>query len=170
MTGNPHGLSNREWRFVLEYVVDMNAKAAAIRAGYSAKSAKKIGWEVLRRDDVQAALGDAKREVAKQAGLDAQWVLSRLRQVVERCMQAEEVVERDGTPTGEYQFDSSGANKALELLGKHLELFTEKVKTEHTFEDMSDADLDNRERELDRQLAQAAHRGEGGAAAPAAPA
>lgn len=47
-------------------------------------------------------------------------------------MQAEEVKDREGNSTGEYKFDSSSAIKANELIGKHLGLFSEKVKHEHT--------------------------------------
>ena len=47
------------------------------------------------------------------------------------CMQAEPVIV-GGEPTGEYKFDSSGANKALELVGKHVNIQAWKEKTEIT--------------------------------------
>lgn len=43
-------------------------------------------------------------------------------------MQAEPVLDSRGKPTGEYRYDGSVANKALELLGKHLGLFKDKVE------------------------------------------
>lgn len=45
-----------------------------------------------------------------------------------RAMQVEEVVLKDGTKTGEYIYNGNVANKALELLGKHLKMFTEKLE------------------------------------------
>jgi hypothetical protein len=40
-------------------------------------------------------------------------------EVFERCMQHKPVLDKDGNPTGEYRFDSAGAARALELMGKH---------------------------------------------------
>lgn len=62
-------------------------------------------------------------------GLDRGWVISRLMTVTERCMQAEPVLDRQGNHTGEYQFDSAGANRALELLGKTMRMFDAKENT-----------------------------------------
>jgi phage terminase small subunit len=59
-------------------------------------------------------------------GLDRGWVISRLMTVTERCMQAEPVLDKDGEPTGQYKFDSTGANRALELLGKTMRMFDAK--------------------------------------------
>ncbi|MBI1275370.1 hypothetical protein GC177_05295 [bacterium] len=50
------------------------------------------------------------------------WWVSRLKGVVERCMQAETVMDRKGEWTGLYQFDASAALKGLEMLGKHYGL------------------------------------------------
>jgi len=61
-----------------------------------------------------------------KAGLDRGWVITRLMTVTERCMQAEPVKDRDGNPTGEFRFDSAGANRALELLGKTMRMFEAK--------------------------------------------
>lgn len=77
-----------------------------------------------------------------KTGLDRGWVISRLMTITERCMQAEPVLTREGEPTGEYKFDSSGANKALELLGKTLKMWNEKDKeSDNDYANLSDDDL-----------------------------
>ena len=75
-------------------------------------------------------------------GLDRGWVISRLMTVTERCMQAEPVLDKDGNPTGEYKFDSGGANRALELLGKTMRMFEgkEKEKTDD-YANLSDDEI-----------------------------
>ena len=70
-----------------------------------------------------AAAQDARPE---RAGLTQDWVLGRLREVAERCLQHEAVRDRKGDPTGEYTFNVTGANKALELIGRHLGMFAER--------------------------------------------
>ena len=61
--------------------------------------------------------------------VDADYVVKGLLAVHERCMQQEAVMVREGgqmVESGEFKFEHSGANKSLELLGKHLGLFVEK--------------------------------------------
>ena len=120
--------TDKQKRFVTEYLIDLNATAAAKRAGYSEKSADKIGPELLGKTSIQEALSKALAKRSERTEITQDWVLSRLQTVAERCLQAAAVIDKEGNPTGEYKFDSSGANKSLELLGKHLKLFTEKVE------------------------------------------
>lgn len=53
-------------KFVAEYLVDFNATQAAIRAGYSAKSAKQIGSRLLTRDDVKRAVAPKREEAVME--------------------------------------------------------------------------------------------------------
>jgi len=71
-------LSPRQERFVTEYLVDMSAKEAAIRAGYSPRTADKKGSGLLRHPGVVAAIEARKAEIMAQAGVDATWLLKRL--------------------------------------------------------------------------------------------
>lgn len=120
-------MTPKQARFVEEYLKDMNATQAAIRSGYSADSAAQQGERLLRNADVAAEVAKAIGARSDRVQVDQDWVLSRLVQVAERCMQAEPVTDREGEPTGEYRFEAAGANRALELVGKHLGMFTEKL-------------------------------------------
>ena len=110
-----------------EYLVDGNGTQAAIRAGYSAKSAQQAGSALLRDPRVAEVLAAAQAGLSAQRELDAGWVLISLREVVERCMQAVPVLDRSGRETGEWRFDAAGATRALGLIGKQLGMFTERI-------------------------------------------
>jgi hypothetical protein len=62
----------------------------------------------------------------EKVAIDRAWIIERLKSNVERCRQAEAVTDRQGKATGEYRFDVTGANKALELLGRSIGLFVER--------------------------------------------
>jgi len=121
-------LTDKQKRFVEEYLVDLNATQAAIRAGYSAKTAQEQSSRLLSNVMVQQAVKEAQEARSARVELTQDWVLDRLREVTERCMQHEAVLDREGNPTGEYTFNASGANKAIELIGKHLGMFKDKVE------------------------------------------
>lgn len=121
-------LTPKQERFVQEYLTDLNATQAAIRAGYSARSASVIGHENLRKPNVAAAVEARKKVRADALGITADYILLRLKLNVERAMQVEAVTDREGTPTGEYIYQGSVANRALELLGKLRGDFVEKVE------------------------------------------
>ncbi len=120
-------LTPKRQRFVAEYLIDLNATQAAIRAGYAESGARVEGARLLANANVQLAVAKRALVLAEKADLSVEWVLDGLKTVAERCMQAVEVTTRDGTPTGEYVFNAAGANKAYELIGKHLRMFTEHV-------------------------------------------
>ncbi len=121
-------LTAKRQRFVAEYLIDLNGTQAAIRAGYSPATARAQGSRLLTNVDIQQAVAKGALVQAEKSELNVAWVLDGLRAVVERCMQAVEVTTRDGTGTGEYVFNAAGANKALELIGKHLRMFTERLE------------------------------------------
>jgi len=121
------GLTVRQARFVEEYLVDGNGMQAAIRAGYSPRSAKQLGSKVLGMPLVQVALAARQAGLGAEHRVDAGWVLDRLREVAERCLQAVPVRDRSARETGEWTFNASGATRALELIGKHLGMFSERI-------------------------------------------
>ncbi|MFE4569960.1 terminase small subunit [Paenibacillus chitinolyticus] len=126
-------LTDKQEAFIREYMVDLNATQAAIRAKYSPKTASEQGSRLLANVKVRARIEELMETRKEKLELDAQWVLNRLMQVANRAMNAEPVMkwdyeERAMVETGEYTFDSRGANQALELIGKHLTMFKEKIE------------------------------------------
>jgi phage terminase small subunit len=71
-------LTEKQKAFVEEYLVDLNATQAAIRAGYSQKTARKIGNENLTKPDIQQAIAEAKKERSERTKVNADWLLKRL--------------------------------------------------------------------------------------------
>ena len=84
-------------------------------------------------------------ERSQKTLVDAHYVVERLKVVAERCLQAHPVmvwdpkqkamvqkVDEDGNHV--WEFDSVGANRALELLGKHKAMFTDNINNKHTIE------------------------------------
>lgn len=119
-------LTSKQLKFCEEYLVDLNATQAAIRAGYSEKTAKEIGCENLTKPNIAEKVAELKAQRSARVEITADYVISSLHKVAERCMQEESVRGQDGEVTGEYKFEHSGANKSLELLGKHLGLFVDR--------------------------------------------
>lgn len=121
-------LNAKQETFCKEYLVDLNATQAAIRAGYSERTASATASRLLANVNVLARVKELKAKRAEELELDAYWVLKRLKDISDRSMQAEPVMVFDHESgsmieTGEYQFDSTGANKATELIGKHIGMF-----------------------------------------------
>ena len=135
----------RQRVFVQEFLVDLSATQAAIRAGYSPKTARSQGQRLLTKPDVRKAVEEAQKARQERTNISADYVLNSLKEVAERCMQAEPVLDRDGKPTGIYRFDSAGVNRALELLGKHLKMFTDRIEIRviGCWEDLSDEEQQN---------------------------
>ncbi len=78
MPRNKDGLTPKQERFVAEYLVDLNATQAAIRAGYSAKTAYSIGQRLLKHVEVAAAIEARKAKAVAKTGITADRVLAEL--------------------------------------------------------------------------------------------
>jgi phage terminase small subunit len=126
--GDPSKLNDKQRQFVREYLIDLNATQAAIRCGYSAKTAKVQGSRLLTNVAVQAAIQIAKAERAARKVIDQDYVLDVIQSTIDRCRQAEPVLDKTGQPTGEYKFDASAVLKGAELLGRHLGTWNDKIK------------------------------------------
>lgn len=129
-------LTDKQTAFVREYLVDLNATQAAIRAGYSERTAYSVGQRLLKNVEIQRAVAAAQAKRARRVEVTQDYVLSNLVEVVERTMQRAPVMDRKGEQVTDeegravWTFDAKSANRALELLGKHLGIFADKVKAE----------------------------------------
>jgi phage terminase small subunit len=107
--------SAKQAMFCQEYTIDLNATQAAIRSGYSEASAKEIGYENLTKPHIAKRIKEIQADRARALSITQEWVLSRLQENAINCLSGGE----EGNP--------AAANKALELLGKHMAMFTDKV-------------------------------------------
>ena len=80
-------LNPRQERFVAEYLVDLNATQAAIRAGYSEATAKQIGSRLLTHVDVAAAVASGGKAVVEKVAGSAEWIVEQAVRIVEMATQ-----------------------------------------------------------------------------------
>lgn len=103
-------LTDKQKRFVAEYLVDLNATAAARRAGYSAKTADRIGPELLGKTCVSQAIQEAMQNRQQRTEVTQDYVIKKLK----------EITDKDASDAQDSDLKYSNKIKALELLGKHL--------------------------------------------------
>lgn len=189
-------LTDKQKRFCEEYLIDLNATQAAIRAGYSTKTAEQTASRLLRNVKVKEYIAKRQKELSRSTEITQERVIKELAliafsnnadyaHVVEKKMQVEaggtlvDVLDKDGKPvmyrtvepvlteelTEEQkralavikkgreglEVKSCDKVKALELLGKHLGIFTDKIEANVN---------DTTRSELSELLAQRKARGE----------
>lgn len=177
-------LTPRQERFCQEYFLHLNGTLAAMDAGYSPDSARAIASQHLTKLNIQKRLEGLAAERATRTAISQDYVIYNLREILERCMEARPVRNRQGkqvyvsvpSPDPEprpeevvialdqvrlaaegedsvslgdlavvtdyirqledpsetqlaavYGFDAMNANKSLELLGRHMKMFTDNV-------------------------------------------
>ena len=144
-------LTDKQKRFVEEYLIDLNATQAAIRAGYSINNADKIGSELLGKTRVSEAISKAMAERSRRTGISQDRVVNELAKIA--FVNMLDVVDEEGRIRSTASQDdlaciesikhkeSSSINgdsterevkiasklKALELLGKHLGMWNDKL-------------------------------------------
>lgn len=145
-------MTEKQKRFCDEYLIDLNATQAAIRAGYSKKTAKQIGQENLTKLDVKEYIEKRMAEKEKELIADQDEVLKYLTATMRRekkeCVVVTTSEEKSTfVPDGEGKMRKqtvkkevpriveiparlSDANKAAELLGKAYGLYTDKVEAD----------------------------------------
>lgn len=123
---NADQLNEKQLRFCHEYLIDCNGTQAAIRSGYSEATATSMASRLLTNVKVLQKINELKAEIAEKLKIDASWIMARFKEISDRCMAVTPVMVRTDegwVKSGEYQFDSSGANKATEMLGKMIGVF-----------------------------------------------
>lgn len=154
------GLTPKQAAFVREYLVDLNATQAAIRAGYSAKTAAEMGFENLNKPQIRDAVSKSQQARAERVEVKADDVLRELLKLARSDVRKmfttggsllpvheldddtaaavssiEVVTSRiPGTDPVEVEYTSKiklwDKKGSLELLGRHLKLFTDKVEVD----------------------------------------
>jgi phage terminase small subunit len=129
------GLTPKQESFTQEYLIDLNATQAAIRAGYSKDTAGVIGCENLKKPYIAIAIAKALAEREQRTQVTQDYVISTIVETVERCKQAVPVLDRRGNPVmvgtpdgGEaaaYTFNASAILAGARLLGEHLGTFSD---------------------------------------------
>lgn len=129
-------MTKKQKRFCEEYLIDCNATQAAIRAGYSKKTAKSIGQENLTKPDIKAYIDEKLKEMQNKNIADATEVMEYLTSVL-RGESLSEVVVVEGTGEGcsnairmNKAPDEKERLKAAELLGKRYSLFKDNMTLE----------------------------------------
>ncbi len=131
-------MTNKQKRFADEYLVDCNATQAAVRAGYSKKTARSIGQENLTKPDVKAYIDEQLAQMHDKNIADTEEVMQYLTSVL-RGQSESEIVVVEGTGDGCSDArkmmkapDEKERLKAAELLGKRYGIFTDKVNLKGT--------------------------------------
>lgn len=155
-------LTAKQQAFVIEYLVDLNATQAAIRAGYSKRGAKDQAWQLMQRAEVAAAIKAAMEARNQRAQVDSDYVLQRLTAIDQ--MDLAEIHGDDGKllpikqwpiiwrqmvkevdmKSGKVKFHDK--LRALELIGKHVNVNAFRDQVEHSgsinLTNMTDDELD----------------------------
>ncbi len=131
-------LNPKQRRFADAYLVDLNAAKAAIRAGQSARTAQQL----LQNASVQGAIQAALAARAERTEITLDWVIKRLVANAERAMQAVAVQDSSGKETGRYTYQGSVANRALELLGKHIGMWPREQRGDDLPKPIEEMDAD----------------------------
>lgn len=148
-------MTKKQQRFVEEYLIDLNATQAAIRAGYSPDTAQQMGSENLSKPVIKSAIDKAMAERSKRTGINADRVLQELARIAFvkitdvvdgdceirpdateddlACIESVKVKQiptKSGDVGVEREVKMASKIKALEMIGRHLGMFNDKVTVE----------------------------------------
>lgn len=141
-------LTEKQKRFCDEYLIDLNATQAAIRAGYSDKYANTNASKLLQNTTIKEYIDNRLEEIQSDKTADAQEVMEYLTSVMRReknefivvtCKERvsdydengkKRIIEKEMPEVVEIPAKLSDANKAAELLGKRYRLFVDKVEAD----------------------------------------
>lgn len=143
-------MTKKQKQFCEEYLIDLNATQAAIRAGYSCETAYSIGQENLNKPEIRANIDQAMAERSKRTGVNSDRVVRELAKIA--FVNAVDVINADnatlkadaapedlaaiqsvkvktfGDDGMEREIRMADKLKALELLGRHMGMFDDRLK------------------------------------------
>ncbi|MGO4864796.1 terminase small subunit [Ligilactobacillus ruminis] len=122
--GSVKKLTPKQQTFVDEYIISGNATQAAIKAGYSKKTARFVGAENLTKPNIKVELEKRNAEIKSQKTMDMQEVMERLAAIA-RGETVEQQVTNKGTVV-EIEPKTSDQIRAMELIGKRYGAWTDK--------------------------------------------
>lgn len=125
-------LTQKQQRFVDEYIISGNATQAAIKAGYSKKTARFVGAENLTKPNIKDELEKRNAEIKSQKTMDMQEVMERLAAIA-RGETVEQQVTNKGTVV-EVEPKTSDQIRAMELIGKRYGAWTDKKEVTGSLE------------------------------------
>lgn len=125
-------MNARQKKFCDEYLIDCNATQAAIRAGYSPKTAKQIGQENLTKPDLKAYIDEQLEILHNQKTADAQEVLEYLTSVMrgEHTEQTLQLIGDGVQQIADIDVSARERLKAAELIGKRYGMFKDNVNVD----------------------------------------
>lgn len=123
------GLTPKQQRFVEEYLVDLNATQAYLRAGYrvSDSVARRNGARMLTNADIQQEISNGRSALSERTEITQDRVMADIEAIKQDAMQP--VYDADGNKS---MLDHKSALRACELQGKHIGMFVEKTETKLT--------------------------------------
>lgn len=154
-SGRPEKLTPKQEAFVREYLVDLNATQAAKRAGYRGNDVTlgAVGAENLKKPQIARVVAEAQAKLSAKVEVTQEYVLSNLKEILERCMQRAPVMVREGREMVQakdeegrhvWAFNAKGAVMAVTKLGEHRGMF----KTVHQHENPDGSPIFDHVREL----------------------
>jgi phage terminase small subunit len=171
------GLSKKQARFCEEFVVDLNATQASIRAGYSKTSAYSIGNENLKKPEVQAKIAELQKKVSESVELSASKILFELSRIAfsdianyvtfgrgrvsikdskgltkEQTACIQEISKTTSKGGNTIKFALYDKLRALEMLCRHLGLFTDKFQINGMLSALSDEQVEELFNKIIHQL------------------
>jgi hypothetical protein len=127
---------SREENFCREYAKHGHGQRAVVAAGYQVKtwlehgstSASVVANRLLKDIKVLGRIQELQEQRARRADVSVEYVLTKLKTVVQRGLQeVRPIFSNDGTPTGEFEYDSHGVTQALKQIGTYLGMYDSKV-------------------------------------------
>jgi hypothetical protein len=128
-------LRNPRWeQFCRFTAMGQRRGEAYANAGYEPKDAKRasqLGSLLFRKPEIKARVTEVEEELREaslsDAMIDRTFILKGLKDNHDKASKAVAVLDRTGRPTGEYRYDGGVANRSLELMGKELGMFADRV-------------------------------------------